>query len=811
MNIGTLTQREVDVLQCMADYSSLHQVADKLHVSYNTVKWYTRQIYGKLDVNSREEAIKKAWGIGLLNKGEGVSHNLPAAMSEYVGREQELAAIKSLLIEDSTRILTILATGGMGKTRLALETAYHLLDIESQPTQQSNFTDGIFFVSLAAVESSEFVLSVIGSALKFKFHEGPDPQQQLLNYLRDKNALLILDNFEHVLEATPLVIEMLRAAPGVKVLVTSRERLKLNSEIIYTLDSMSVPKIDTQDDILQYDAARLFLLGARRFQHDLQPNMSEISDINRICNLTSGMPLAIILAAAWLGTLSIHEIAEEIANNLDILYAEMHDIPIRLHSVRAVFEAVLKQMTTDERDVFLRLSVFRGGCTRAAAEQVAGAKAQILNGLMSKALVTQLESGRYTVHELLRQYGEEHLKQSSEIYALVCDKHCFYYSDLIAQWEWWNHTKDGYQGMKNTAEADWDNVTLAWTWAGQRAHSQRLWQLSYPVACIPWHNGWYQEAAWLHAEVIDAMESQTNIKTDALLLGTLSAVHAFFCNYLDQTMHVESSAINSLKYLELADPNTDQPEMVTILRTMAMDLREVRPTVARQLAVECIRLCKIQGKVSSLVWAIFEWVMVEFVVLGNVSEAKPMIEEALQMAKQQEIANLTMHFTHLLGAVRYQEGDLQAAKRLSQKALQAAHSYNDKLNSITPLVLLGDIALKEGNLVEAQQSYLKALIGFDDLSRKPRFALALFVGIADLFSEQDKLARATELASFVKHHPFRHAYWSPHERAEILLDTLATRLPRKDFDEASDYGRVMDIDSVFNKMLADLTLNISST
>ena len=255
-----LTQREIEVLHGLADTSSsLRQVANQLHVSYSTIKWYTRQIYGKLDVTSREEAIKKAWGFGLLDAVTEVPNNLPAAMSPFVGRNQELEELTSLILDPHHRLVTILATGGMGKTAFALEVARQIAKPRTQPEQ---FADGIYFISLASIDDSAFILAALADAIGFIFEQGPNPRQQLLDQLHDKNLLLVFDNFEHVLDATSLVIDILQTASDVSILVTSRERLNLNAETIYPLKGLSIPTRDSSGDLLQYDALNLFLQTA---------------------------------------------------------------------------------------------------------------------------------------------------------------------------------------------------------------------------------------------------------------------------------------------------------------------------------------------------------------------------------------------------------------------------------------------------------------------------------------------------------------------------------------------------------------------
>ena len=336
----------------------------------------------------------------------------------------------------------------------------------------------------------------------------------------------------------------------------------------------------------------------RRIHYDFVPSPDEIDLIKHICHLADGMPLAIILAAAWLDSLRLQDIADAIEHNLDVLQTNQGDIPQRLHSIRAVFESVWQRLSATEQDVFLRMSVFRGGCTKEAAERVSSASSRLLQSLVAKALLTKTGTDRYQIHELLRQYAEDRLERVPEIYQSTHDKHCDYYSEIIAAWGWWSYDQASYSGMKNTAEADWDNVTQAWLWAGHRAFNERLWQLSYPLVCVSWHRGWFQEAATLHWDVIQSLESQEEVDVDPLLHSSLLASHAYLCNYLDRAEQVEASATMSLAYLAKVNEQSDRPEMVAILKAIATDLRHMRPVLASEFAQQLIESCRGQGKVN---------------------------------------------------------------------------------------------------------------------------------------------------------------------------------------------------------------------
>ena len=304
--------------------------------------------------------------------------------------------------------------------------------------------------------------------------------QQVLDFFREKRLLLVMDNFEHLLDGAGLVSAILQAAPGVQVLVTSRETLNLHAETVRNLDGLPFP--GNVEDAPDYDAARLFVLGAQRAYGDFELQPDDLPALARICALVEGMPLAILLAAAWVEVLSVHEIAEEIAHSFDFLTAEMRDAPRRQWSIRAVFEPTWQRLSEAERGVFKRLSVFRGGCTRQAAQAVTGASLPVLQVLLNKAILSRTPRGRYEIHELLRQYAEDQLTAAEETTA-ARDAHCAYYAEFMhARIE---DMKGGDRQITalDEIEADFENVRAAWEWAVERC---RVDDLKHMVRVVSW-------------------------------------------------------------------------------------------------------------------------------------------------------------------------------------------------------------------------------------------------------------------------------------------------------------------------------------
>lgn len=329
-------------------------------------------------------------------------HNLPSPTTPLLGRAEEIAQLLQLFADSSRRLVSIVAPGGMGKSHLAVTVATELLPL---------FADGVYFVALAPLSDVENMTSTMAAAVGYTFqNDGRTPKQQLLDYLRAKELLLLLDNAEHLLAGVGLFTEILQTASKVRLLVTSRERLRLHSETVFPLARLALSGKDDAEGA----AADLFVQTAQRVRPAFEPTATDWPAIHQICQFVGGMPLGLILAASWVELLSPVEIAVEIGRSLDFLAVELNDMPERHHSLRAVFETTWQRLSAEERIVFQKLAVFRGGFTREAAECVADASLATLTALKHKALIQTQPNGRFQIHELLRQFALEKLHATGE-------------------------------------------------------------------------------------------------------------------------------------------------------------------------------------------------------------------------------------------------------------------------------------------------------------------------------------------------------------------------------------------------------------
>ncbi|MCB0063951.1 MAG: AAA family ATPase, partial [Caldilineaceae bacterium] len=317
--------------------------------------------------------------------------NLPLAATPFIGRDQALVDLVAQLQRPEVRLLTIVGIGGMGKTRLAIELGR---------TVQARFADGICFVELAAVRTPTALASAIATALGIPL-QGVEPHKLLLQALREQQMLLILDNFEQLLsqEATPgptavdLLLDLLMTAPALQILVTSRERLRLRQEQIYTVQALEFVPDAKLADVTQIAAVRLFVQAAQRIQAHFQVTAENLPPLLRICQLVQGMPLGLELAAAHVDQLPLVEIADAIAQSAAFLAVDWRDLPERQRSMGAVFQWSWRLLDEQERQVFRQLAVFQGSFTRTAAETIAGATLPVLTRLLHKSLLQVNEPG----------------------------------------------------------------------------------------------------------------------------------------------------------------------------------------------------------------------------------------------------------------------------------------------------------------------------------------------------------------------------------------------------------------------------------
>lgn len=411
-----LTDRENTILHLIARGFSNQEIADDLVISLGTVKWYNRQIYHKLGVRSRTQAVRMAQQRQLLPvqpHTETPRHNLPAPVTSFIGREREITEVKQMLQE--ARLVTLTGPGGIGKSRLAQQAVKELA---------GDLVDNIWLVALGCTEDPTLVSDVIAKVMGLG--ETNALPQMLKNVLADQSTLLVIDNFEHLMPAAPLLADLLAAVQGLRLLVTSREVLHLSGEHVYPVPPLELPC-----------AVSLFVQRAQAVRVDLQSD--SLGTVNAICERLDRMPLAIELAAARARILTPQALLTQLGNCPLLIGEGPRDWPGHHHTLYATIDWSYNLLSPDEQLLFEQLAVFHGGCTVEAAEAICDPGFEVLDSLSSlydKSLI-QTEKGsdgetRFIMLSTIHAYAATHLKMRPDL-TILQQRFTQYYLDMIAR------------------------------------------------------------------------------------------------------------------------------------------------------------------------------------------------------------------------------------------------------------------------------------------------------------------------------------------------------------------------------------------
>jgi len=610
-------------------------------------------------------------------------HNLPPQSIPFINRTRETGDIHQLLANPTCRIITILGPGGMGKTRLALQVAAEHVD---------DFPNGVFHVPLAAVTSGEYLIPTIADALKFQFYSERDPKRQLMDYLRHKEILLILDNFEHMVAEAALLAELIDSALKLKIITTSRERLNLQAERIYEigglgLGSATVAESDEMSPIM------LFLYIAQKTDPSFTLNKETYPSIQKICQLLGGLPLGIELAAGLTRALSPEEIATGLEKDLKSLAGTFRDMPERHRSLKSAFEYSWRMLDPELQRCFARLSIFRGGFEREAAQEVTGATISDLTNLMDKSLLKRNTNGRYEILEVLRRFAELYLDESEKNNAL--EKYCEYYSKLLTTNEPKLYNKDQMQSLGLLA-TEIENLRNAWLLIISHSRYDLLEKSANCLFYFYIIKSRYEEARGLLETARNAIEAGKEVNVDSeierktALMRIGRILGRIYCVILEKT-----KASEVLDYsFKLAKELNERKEQANCLLWKG-------------------ELCKLHsefGKASNYLeesLKIFEELKDEIgiatvlVQLGSLASMTGKYDEAQQyLAKSLAIAKKfgdrisSIEVLTALTEILYKKGSYETAIKIGREALQLAQEIESKYSISIIYLHLGSIAYR---------------------------------------------------------------------------------------------------------------------
>ena len=379
-----------------------------------------------------------------------------------MGRAEELAQLHAYLAAPDSHLATVVGISGVGKTRLVLQGAAQAMGV---------FRQGVHYVSAAALSTPEALSHAIVRALALPLMGQRNAAAQVISHFQDREVLIVIDHLDLHPGVLQFLHELMQQARRVRLLIASSNRLDLPGEWVLPLYGLSVPGTDDPDEVRRTDGVQLFMQAAQRVRGANVVAADQLPYVARICRLVEGMPLGIELAATWVRLLSYREIAQEIEQNYRFLETSSPGTPERHLSLTAAFDHSWSRMSAEERTLFRRLSVFRGGFLREAAEQVAGASLQTLAALMDKCLIQRQLSGRYQTHRLLRQYGEQKLAEQPEEEAQTYERYCAYYTRFLQRQMALFNAGEGNTPLSEIADEQ-QNLQAAWRWATSHAQSR---------------------------------------------------------------------------------------------------------------------------------------------------------------------------------------------------------------------------------------------------------------------------------------------------------------------------------------------------
>lgn len=617
--------------------------------------------------------------------------SIPLQSTPFIARREELTEITALLNDPDCRLLTLLGQGGIGKTRLALKSAMETLD---------RYPDGVYFVPLAPLNAAEYIVPAIADVVELPaFREG-DSRDRLLDYLREKRLLLVLDNFEHVLDGAGVISDLLTHAPGLTVLVTSRERLQLQEEWVYEIAGMRYPTNGTGERAVEdYDAVQLFLQSARRARPDFELTNDNQAAVVRICRLVEGMPLGVELAASWLNMLSPGEIAAEIERSLDFLSTSVRNLPERHRSLRAVFESAWERLTPQEQQALSRLSVFRGGFQQAGAEAVAGASLPLLRALVDKSLLRRDVFERYDIHELLRQFAEERLNRRAKDRARTHRQYTGHYAAFVRGQVAALKGHGQIEALK-TLEAEIDNIRMAWMLAISERNLDAIRGLLSGLALFYLMSNRVNESREVFGGTAEHLATLDLSGEERIILAKVNVLHAQALRMLGERQHALRLYQEVLPVLREGDDALMLIGLATLSQWPVEDF-----ATSRELCERALALCRAAGDRWGEALALHFLGEVEHHTI-HYAAARPLFEQSLAISRaigDRWGEGVTLN---MLGEVAYTMGHYDEAARLHREALALSEEVGDRYNMIWNRTRLADVATIRGRYDEAE-----ALVG----------------------------------------------------------------------------------------------------
>jgi predicted ATPase/DNA-binding CsgD family transcriptional regulator len=813
-----LTDREIEILRLIGEGQSNREIAQELSLSLETVKWYNKRAFSKLGVSSRVQAVVKAKQYRLLDEDrdspeKGIRlarHNLPSEVSSFVGRKQEMADVRELL--QKARLVTLTGPGGTGKTRLSLRVARILA---------GSYPDGVFFVSLATITNPALVSNQIAQELGVIDRTNRSLLSSLKRHLRDKQLLLVLDNFEHVVKAAPLVTELLAAAPSLRVLTTSREALRLSGEHEYLVPPLAVPALALTGSISElatYESVTLFIQRAVAASPNFNLTEENGPAVAGICLHLDGLPLAIELAAARIKLFSPQQLLERLENRLGLLTGGSRDLPARHRALRDTIEWSYDLLDQGEQQLFARLAVFRNGCSIEAVEAICspGLNADVLDGLQSllnKSLLYQAEipSGeiRFLMHETMREYALERLADSGEE-EQIRTRHLMFFLKLAEKAEL--HLDGSEQAAwLNRLDIEHDNLRTAVNWSQSAEGTGELTlRLASALADFWDWRGYLSEGREHLSAALSrrATTKRTRVRAKALFeAGSLAYEQGDYPaarDYLEESLFI-------FRELEPAD----QLDIAHCLRMLGDTEIAVggytRGTTLLSDSLEIFRELNDLNGTARALWQL-GWCAVR---PGDFERANRCFSEALPLYQDIGDKNGLAYVMAGMGEVALRQGDYDRAKELLDESLALRYEYGADWGIAATIGSLGWLALRQGDLEAAEKLIRESLTIRLEIGDRSGTAwclekmaeIALTTGnLGDSIEENKKMRRAARLfgAAAALREPLESTIdLADQPEYERQIGEVRSHLDEATFAVAWDAGQTMTFEQAVAYALAE--------